>query len=80
MQRPSTKKNFFVYPGILEDINPTTATIALAHVRSFGTEGRPAAKFVPPSSEVYDFIKFRGSDIKDLKVEVANEDGKESGA
>lgn len=59
------------YEGILEDINPESATIALRNVKSFGTEDRKVAKFIPPSTEVYDFIKFRGSDIKDLKVDVA---------
>ena len=37
-------------------------------MRSFGTESRPSSKHIPPRSEVYEFIIFRASDIKDLNV------------
>lgn len=42
--------------------------MALAKVRSFGTEDRPTDRPAPPREEIYEYIIFRGSDIKDITV------------
>jgi len=57
------------YEGILYTIDTKESTIALAKVRSFGTEDRVTEKPVAPRSVVYEYIIFRASDIKDLLVE-----------
>jgi protein LSM14 len=58
------------YFGTLHEINPEQSTIALEDVYSFGTEGRePSAdKFVSASQQKFDYIVFRGSDVKDIKI------------
>ena len=56
------------YEGTLYTIDTTNSTVALQNVRSFGTENRKEDGAIPPSSEVFDYIIFRGTDIKDLHV------------
>ncbi|KAF5288183.1 hypothetical protein FQA39_LY03951 [Lamprigera yunnana] len=56
------------YEGRLFTVDPEECTIALASVRSFGTEDRETKFPVPAQTQVYDYILFRGSDIKEIRV------------
>jgi protein LSM14 len=69
---PNVSPNFS-YVGTLHEINSETSTVALENVTSFGTEGRKnnPSEEIPPSDSVYEYIVFRGSDVKDLRIEEA---------
>ncbi|XP_031631690.1 protein LSM14 homolog A-like isoform X2 [Contarinia nasturtii] len=56
------------YEGQLYTVDPNECTIALANVRSYGTEDRQGQFAIPPQEEIFDYILFRGSDIKDIRV------------
>lgn len=56
------------YEGRLFTVDPQECTIALASVRSFGTEDRETQYPILPQPTIYDYILFRGSDIKDIRV------------
>ncbi|KAK5604397.1 hypothetical protein CRENBAI_018157 [Crenichthys baileyi] len=56
------------YEGILYTIDKNNSTVVLAKVKCFGTEGRPTDRPTPPKDDVYEYITFRGSDIKDITL------------
>ena len=57
------------YVGTLHEINPEQSTIALEDVFSFGTEDRQVENYIPPSQQKFEYIVFRGSDVKDIKID-----------
>ncbi|OQV12389.1 putative Protein LSM14-like protein A [Hypsibius exemplaris] len=56
------------YEGILYTLDQVAATVALSNVRSFGTEERRPEAPIAGKDQIYDYILFRGSDIKDIVV------------
>uniref|UniRef100_A0A914S6F5 Lsm14-like N-terminal domain-containing protein n=1 Tax=Parascaris equorum TaxID=6256 RepID=A0A914S6F5_PAREQ len=54
------------YEGILCAVNIEECSVALTKVRCFGTEDRPTANRVAALDDVFEYIIFKSSDIKDL--------------
>ena len=53
------------YKGILQDIDPENSEITLTKVRCLGSEKRG----IPESPRLFDSIRFKSSDIKDLVID-----------
>ncbi|KAK4954768.1 hypothetical protein LTR28_006172, partial [Elasticomyces elasticus] len=62
---------FIGYVGTLHEINSENSTVALENVRSYGTEGRRGSpeEEIAGSDSIYEYIVFRGSDVKHLNIE-----------
>ncbi|KAJ3219234.1 hypothetical protein HK099_004767 [Clydaea vesicula] len=60
------------YVGVLHSINQAESTVSLGQVKSHGTEGRRSGlDEIPANDKIFEYIVFRGSDIKDLHVVTA---------
>ena len=73
MRPPTGGLTLLSYVGTLHEINSETSTVALEQVVSFGTEGRRGNPDdeIAPADNIYEYIVFRGSDVKDLRIEEA---------
>jgi len=54
------------YEGYLSGYDPQQQVVTLSTVQQWGTEDRETNEFKPPSSDLYEYIIFRGTDIKDI--------------
>ncbi|KJR86561.1 uncharacterized protein SPSK_02839 [Sporothrix schenckii 1099-18] len=62
------------YSGILHSISSEDSTVSLENVVSYGTEGRKGKPEdeIAPADQIYEYIVFRGTDVKDLRIEDGN--------
>ena len=56
------------YEGILYAIDTKDSIVALSEVRPFGTEDRPTDRPMAPRDDIYKYMIFRGTNIKDIRV------------
>uniref|UniRef100_A0A8C5ZST4 Lsm14-like N-terminal domain-containing protein n=1 Tax=Marmota marmota marmota TaxID=9994 RepID=A0A8C5ZST4_MARMA len=56
------------HEGIVYTIDTDNFTIVLDKVRSFDSEDHPTPRPAPPRQEIYEYIIFQESDIKDITV------------
>lgn len=56
------------YEGVLYTIDKVNSTVVLAKVKCLGTEGRQTDRSMAPKDDVYEYITFQGSDIKDISL------------
>lgn len=54
------------YEGSLFQINEQKQEVVLNNVKSFGTEGRRPGNEIPAPNLVYEYIVFKGCEIKDI--------------
>ena len=59
---------FFSSPVFSSEFIYNLSFLSSFTVRSLGTEDREVEKYIAPRNEKYEFIVFRGQDIKDLTV------------
>lgn len=65
-----TSNSLIRYQGKFDFINTQENTVGLMEVYMMGTEGRKnGIEEVPPNPKPFDFIVFRGADIKDLQFD-----------
>jgi protein LSM14 len=64
-----TSNNNCRYEGTLDSVDAAQQLVKLINVQTRGTENRePSSNFVPGSDDIYQYIIFRGSDIKELSL------------
>ena len=56
------------YEGTLHEVDASSSLVALRDVKSFGQEHCMRCNPVPSTAEVFDYLVFRGADIKSLFV------------
>ncbi|GAV08318.1 hypothetical protein RvY_18031 [Ramazzottius varieornatus] len=58
------------YEGMLQTVDQSTESATMNKVRCYGTESRPTETRIEPRDELYDFVKFRLPELKDIFAHV----------